>query len=320
MNNDLRKQEHKKNQELESIFPEMENILGSAEKIILDKYLAPQKKIYLIFGCARSGTTLLYQYLAATGLFTYPSNIISRFYYAPYIGARIQQLLIDFDSKNEIFKNSADINFNSTLGKSTGPLQPHEFWYFWNRFFEFKEIQKLNKEEINKVNWSLLKKELHAFESVFDKPILMKAMNLNWHIKDLATNFNNIHFIFIKRDTVYNAQSLLLAREKYFGNRNDWYSFKPPNYSGFSKLPIEEQLINQVNFTNNDIENQLEKLDSSKVSIINYTDFCKSPFKALNDFGIGFESYKIKNDINFRNGNEIKTDKKTFTRLLELNK
>lgn len=320
MDNNIRKQEHKKNQELENIFPEMEKVLGSAEKDILDNFSEPQKKIYLIFGCARSGTTLLYQYLAATGLFAYPSNIISRFYYAPYIGARIQQLLIDFDSKNEIFEGEKAIDFNSNLGKTSGPLQPHEFWYFWNRFFKFNEIQKLSKEQIQKVDWGLLKKELHAFESVFNKPILMKAMNLNWHIKDLTENIKNIHFLYIKRDTHYNAQSLLLAREKYFGNRNDWYSFKPPNYKEILKLNIEEQLVNQVVFTNNDIEKQLDNCDSSKVSVIKYSEFCEKPVKILEDIGVEFRKSKVKTDINFKNGNEIKTDLKTFNKLLELSK
>ena len=41
---------------------------------------APQRPVLLTQGVPRSGTTLLYQRLAHTGLFTYPSNLVARFY------------------------------------------------------------------------------------------------------------------------------------------------------------------------------------------------------------------------------------------------
>ena len=71
-------------------------------------------------------------------------------------------------------------------------------------------------ERIMKITTFL--KELHALEKASGKPILMKAMNLNWNLLDLKLKLPNIHFIYIKRDILYNAQSLLNARNKFFGN------------------------------------------------------------------------------------------------------
>lgn len=281
MENSRRIKTYKKNAALEVIFPEMQAMLGPVESGLLEKYEKPTKPILFIVGCARSGTTLLYQYLANSGLFGYPSNFISRFFYAPYVGIRLQQMLIDADRNGEIFQINSENIFISNLGKTFGPKQPHEFWYFWNRFFQFKELQQLSREELLSVDWPLFLKELHAMETAFGLPLLMKAMNMNWHINELAKRSNNIHFLFIKREVLYNAQSLLLARDKFFGNLEEWYSFKPENYYDLKKLLPWEQTVEQVISTNMAIEEQLKNLNESRYTILNYKDFCRKPADLL---------------------------------------
>jgi len=315
MDNNSRKIDHKKHKDLENIFPELEKLLGNTEKSILNNYSKPQKKMYLIVGCARSGSTLLFQYLSKTGYFAYPTNFLSRFYYAPYIGYRLQQALIDFDEKGEIFqKQSTQNKFSSNLGKTKGPKEAHEFWYFWNRFFKFKDLQQLNEEEINKVDWNLFLKELHAFESVANKPILMKAMNLNWNLLDLKKQIPNIHFIYIKRDIVYNAQSLLQSRKSFFGNYDDWYSFKTPNYHTIKNLPNEEQVVEQVYSNNKAIEDQLSKIDSNDITQINYLDFCESPSSVIKDLNLKGASITAFETI-FKHGNIKKLPDEIFKKL-----
>lgn len=317
MENNRRKYEHKKNASLERIFPELEKILGTSEKTVLERFKAPEKKVFLIVGCARSGSTLLYQYLADTNYFFYPTNFLSRFYYSPYIGYRIQQALIDFDFNGEIFPNEqANIPFVSSLGKTKGPKQPHEFWYFWNRFFKFGDTQKLSEDEINNVDWETFLKELHALEIASEKPLLMKAMNLNWNLTDLKKKIPNIHFIFIKRNLLYNAQSLLMARKKFFGNCDEWYSYRPPNYESLKNTPIEEQVIEQVIASDSAIEKQLKEMRTSEYSIVDYSDFCKSPSVILDDFnkkGILIESDK--NELSFENQDIQKIENNLFKSL-----
>ncbi|MFT4802970.1 MAG: hypothetical protein ACI9YE_000156 [Psychroserpens sp.] len=305
MDNINRQDDHKKHKQLEKIFPELENILGKSEEIILDGFSIPKKKVYLIIGCARSGSTLLYQYLANTGYFVYPTNFLSRFYYAPYIGYRLQQALLDFDVKGEIFQQQeSNKNFTSNLGKTKGPKEPHEFWYFWNRFFKFKELQQLSEDEINDVDWSLFLKELHALEEAANQPILMKAINLNWNLKDLKERIPNVHFVYIKRDVVYNAQSLLVSRNNFFGNYEEWYSFKTPNYHYLKKLAPAVQVVEQVITNNLDIEKQLLSIEEVNKTTITYSDFCNQPSSVIEDLNkkgadiVGYDSV-----FNFKNGN-----------------
>jgi hypothetical protein len=301
MENYKRAQNHKKNLNLENIFPELEKILGPAESLLLKGIEKPKLPIIFIVGCARSGTTLIYQFLASLGVFCYPSNLLSRFYYAPYIGARIQQLLVDYDKKEEIFRDKNGIGFNSELGKTFGALAPHEFWYFWNRFFLFKNKQQLSIHNLKLVDTQTFLKELAAIQTVFEKPLVMKAMNMNWHIPFLAGLNENIHFLFVKRKTEYNAQSLLLTRKKFFGDYKQWYSFKPPNYDHLIVKGFVEQVVEQVKSTNDAINEGLKKIDKSSFTIVEYEKFCESPLKEIKSI---FHNLEIK----FPKGN----DKKIF--------
>ncbi|MCA6073429.1 sulfotransferase [Fulvivirga sedimenti] len=297
MEDKKRSLDHKKIKELENIFPEMIRLLGPSEMKAIEELTEPKHPVLLIVGCARSGSTLLYQYMAASGICGYPSNLISRFYYAPYIGARVQQLLTDFDMRNEILGKDLSIQFNSELGKTRGALQPHEFWYFWNRFFEFSGVQKLLNAELEKVDISLLNKELAGLQNVFNKPLVLKAMNLNWHIDFLANASEKFRFIFLERNIADNATSLLNARIKYFGDINEWYSFKPPTFDDICKLAPHEQVVEQVIANNEIIAEQLKKLDSARYSIIRYDEFIARPQQILgemfNHFGVQYSNEQL---------------------------
>ena len=58
-----------------------------------------------------------------------------------------------------------------------------------------------------------------------------------------------IVLLHLDRHPFYNVQSLLLAREKYFGNRDGWYSIKPPEYEQLANLTPIEQVVGQVYHT-----------------------------------------------------------------------
>lgn len=282
MDNDKRLSGHQKNNELEFV-------LKTLEKTIIDPaktatYKSDYPKIFIV-GCARSGSTLLSQLLANYSDWCYPTNLMSRFYYAPYVGAMIQKMLYDLDDKEELFgKQTTKLNnFKSTLGKTKDALSPNEFWYFWRRFFKFDNIQKMSDEELENVDVYYFLNSIHSIQDVFKKPLFMKAMILNWHIDFLYNKVPNSYFIYIKRDTIYNAQSLLKARENFFGNLDEWYSFKPPEFNQIIKKTPVQQVINQVNVTNSAIETQLYKIDASKHISITYEDLCANPVNTLSD-------------------------------------
>lgn len=283
MSNEIRSEKHRRNIELEKTLECLQSLIEPVELEKIKDYKFPKLPVIFIVGCARSGSTLLLQYLAETKLFAYPSNLISRFYYAPVIGAMIQRVLVDLDFKNELLGESMKLEnaYGSTLGKTEGALSPNEFWYFWRRFFVFNDIQKISSVEISQEVKQVFLRELAGIQEIFRKPIVMKGMIMNWEIPLLADFSDNFYFIHIKRDVVSNAVSLLNARKEYYSDVSKWYSFKPPNYQSLTELAPEEQVLHQVLETNKEIEEGLSAIGSTRSFCTTYEDFCTDPVSIL---------------------------------------
>ncbi len=266
-----------RSEKLENVLGELNALLSPVQEEVNRRFEKPEHPVLLIVGCARGGTTLLMQWLANTGVVAYPTNLASRFYAAPYIGARVQQAFTDLDKGNEIFGSAASASFASNLGKTRGPVEPNEFWYFWRRFFQFGEIQVLSDEALNKVDGARFLAELASFEAALGKPLVLKAMIMNWHLPLLARLLEGAIFLFVRRDPVFNAQSLLMSREKFFGTYDKWYSFKPPEYPQLMERDPYGQVAGQVYYTNRAVARGLEQVAPERVLNIGYRDFCRSP-------------------------------------------
>ncbi|MCB9042754.1 MAG: sulfotransferase [Chitinophagales bacterium] len=280
MENYKRLEKHKKLDEVENILKILNNyITDPAEN---EKYSSNQPIIFIV-GSPRSGTTLMSQFLANYTNFCYPSNFISRFYYAPKIGALLQKLMFDLDNRQELcasIKN--EIPFNSDLGKTKNALSPNEFWYYWRRFFQFSdEKQQFTTEDYKLANFSGFENGLRSIQDIYKTPIFLKGLMLNWHIELIHKHISNSFFIFTERDLADNAQSILEARLNYFGNTNEWFSFKPEEYDDIKNLSPEEQVVAQVFYTNKAIKNELKKIPNSNYIHVPYKNFCTNPVSIL---------------------------------------
>jgi len=311
--NSERTDRFKRNIDLEELIDEINIIFRNIRKEAFPVVKKPVYPIILINGVARSGTTLLLQWMSKSGLFAYPTNFLSRFYGSPYIGGKIQQLIFDkrYNFNNELYDFSEKIDFHSDLGKTKGPLAPNEFWYFWRRFFKFDDIQRLSKEQEKSTDIKTFLYELASIEKVFNKPIVMKGMIINWNIPFVSKISEKILFIHIKRDPIHNMRSLLEAREKYFGNKDRWYSFKPPEFERLKLLSPMEQVAGQVFFTNKAIEDGLKKIKKNRSIEIKYEEFCENPNeiykkieRMLNDNGY-LVNHNYKSEEKFENKNNI---------------
>lgn len=274
-----RRRGFQRNQDLERLLGEINNILGSVEHKIIDGYRMPKHPVILIVGAPRSGSTLLMQWLAYSGWFAYPTNLLSRFYGAPCIGAKIQQMMTDprFNFRDELFDLNEQIAFVSHLGKTKGSLAPNEFWYFWRRFFPQKAFEYIDEHSIKAADSTKFTAELAGLEAVFGKPFAMKGHIANLQISYIAGILEKVLFIFVERHPFYNIQSLLEAREKYFGDRKAWYSFKSREYDRLQELDPIEQVAGQVYFANRAVEKGLGQINAVKGLRVSYEQFCAAP-------------------------------------------
>jgi hypothetical protein len=277
-----RTQAFRRNPGLEGLLGTLNNWLACSENTALEQCSAgtDDHPVIFIMGPHRSGSTLFLQWLANIGVTAYPTNLLSRFYGAPLIGAHIQLLLTDprFSFRNEIVDFNSPISYESENGKTKGALAPNEFWYFWRRFLPFGELDYLPDEELLRVvDREKLVGELTALTRVFGKPFALKSMILNYNIPFLDATFKKALFIQIRRDPVTNVASILEARKRQLGSENEWYSFKIPEYPQLKDLDPVTQSAGQLHCINKAVTLGMSKVAEERKLIVQYEDFCANP-------------------------------------------
>jgi hypothetical protein len=280
--NEERTELFRRNPHLESLLEQLNTILQGVSIEQLPQYDAPRYPIIFVVGGPRSGTTLIMQWLAASGLFGYPSNLLARFYQAPYIGALIHEML--FNPKLQYKNDFTDLkpytlesSFNSDLGKTSGAAAPNVFWYFWRRFFDFGECPYLNQQQQRSADTKAFVKELAALESVFAKPFALKGIIVNWNLDFINRLFDKVLFIHVRRIPSYQMQSILRARERFRGDRQLWWGFKPPDFETLKLPTAEEQVAAQVFFTRKAIARSFGAISNERYLEVDYEQFCETP-------------------------------------------
>lgn len=277
-----------------------------------------------IIGNPRSGTTFFTECLANSGCFSYPTNTLARFSYAPYIGALVQQLLFnkDFDPLNELNYTDSSILFNSNLGKTSGFLAPNEFQHFFRNYISNYFPEYIKQEEFKTIDFEDMKRNLCLIENVFQKPFITKAIMVQYNLADFYKEIPNSIFFYLKRDPFYVMQSIYMAREKYYGDLSKWWSVKPKEYESLKNKDVYHQIAGQVYHTDLSIQQSLEQIPEDKKLLVDYEDFCENPqkyFQKIKELykekNIEFISDNISNDNLFQNSNSLKIEKSEFNRL-----
>lgn len=288
-----------RNNDLEVLLKELNSLLSFAEANIVSEYEAPAFPMIFIMGPHRSGTTLLMQWLANTGLIAYPTNLLSRFYEAPIIGAKTQLLLTDsrYNFRDELGEFAQKTAYKSENGKTKGVLAPNEFWYFWRRFLPAPGRDVWTDEELRtSMDTQSMLAELAGMMDVFQKPFAAKGLLFNYNIPFLDSIFDKAVFIQIKRDPVTNVASVLEARKHQLGSEASWYSFKIPEYEELKNLDPITQAAGQIHYINKAVSEGMAKVADQRKIIVQYEDFCANPHIVFQQI---FEKLDLNIDLDY---------------------
>jgi len=266
------------NEKLNALLSELKELLSPIQMTI-DCPSQPQWPVGCIIGNPRSGSTLLLQFMASTGMFSYPTNVLTRFAYAPYIGALIQKML--FNSKYDFHGDFADIqsqiNFTSELGKSKGALATNEFQHFFRNYMPNFDVEWLNDDALKKVDCKALAKGLASIEKAFNQPFITKANILQYNLEFFDREISSLFYMYIKRVPIFIMQSILISRQKYYDTRDIWLSVKPKEYEHLKDMDIYHQIAGQVYFTEMAIEDGLRYVSERNKLTIEYESLCEDP-------------------------------------------
>jgi LPS sulfotransferase NodH len=277
MSNDGRSRDFRRNGRLESLLELLNDSLKTATR---PRSSGVDRPILLVVGAPRSGTTYCMQWLAASGAFAYPSNFIARLWSAPFVGALIQEMLAnpEFDFRGELGDLVAGpVQTVSELGKTKGLLGPNEFWYFWRNIFPGDGDIGIDLSTAASGDFDRFAGDVSRLSDVFGKPLAMKGMIVNYQLEILARRLKNTLFLFLDRDPLETALSLLRARRHFYGSIEDWYSFRPPNYAELECLDPYTQVVEQVQGARRAVWTQLRALEAGRWLRVLYEDLCREP-------------------------------------------
>ncbi len=222
-----------------------------------------------IVGVPRSGTTLITQILAACTDVGYVNNLMARFWKVPAVGATLS---------NEIIKRRVFTGY-SNYGQTGLIEEPHEFGAFWRRALNYNDmVQKDTDEDID---WTGLISTLNKISSVFNKPVLYKVFQLYWHLYTFHQHMPNSKWIWVKRNPVENALSLLRLKKDRQGSIDEWYSAMPLSAKDYIGTDPLLQVAAQVRLIEQWLEGELKRIEKESVIILDLDQLCKNPVSVV---------------------------------------
>ena len=254
----------------------------------LDIRVETKRPILLIVGAPRSGTTIMLQWLAHVGFAT-PSNIAARFPVNPYFAGLLQRLMSDpaLDFRNELFVPPAVECFRSEYGKTSGLLAPHEFSFYFRRFFPVGFGEPiLDRSDCDTTGFIA---GLQLFAAAMERPVALKGLLIQY-MMDIFAEEPTVFFLHVHRNEADNVCSLLRHRQIVAGDSREWISVKPPQYDLLKTLCPVDQVAGQVHFTNEEIRQQATSLPQERFRSVSHEAFCENPASLFAEIGSAFEA------------------------------
>lgn len=225
-----------------------------------------------VIGAPRSGTTLLTQLVCSHLEVGCVNNLIAAFWRAPVYGVRLSQKLI---------ARQPPSSFQSDCGRTSGLHEPHEFGYFWTDLLGYKEMLEDGERDAS-IDWKRVRRVLINMTHAFGRPAAFKSFLLGWHIGSIQKALPRTCFVFIQRDPLQNAISILKMRRRYVGSPHRWAGLKPSQYAWLKDEPYWKQVAGQVFFVNQSFQREMGKA-SRRVLQVGYDRVCADPRSVLQD-------------------------------------
>lgn len=269
--NSIRKKNFYKNETDEAYLLEINKALSISENLGYAIKDEPDFPLIFGFGIPRSGTTLLGQILAYGLNAGYINNFSARFWLAPVTGIRLSKIILG---------NSKSMDFTSNYATTKDLTSIHEFGYFWRHWLHLNETSDFknfkDKEDI--IEWEKLKYTLINMQDQYKGVFVMKNLFGAYHLDKIIEVLKKVIYVYVERDELDTAVSILDARRKFHDNLNTWWSTLPPNHENLLGLNYVDQITGQIislqRYYNSTIDNSVYRDNIIKIK---YDDLTKYP-------------------------------------------
>ena len=271
--NQYRKESYKKDEKQENFLDEFNKYLLKKE---INEYKDfPVKYPFLfVIGAPRSGTTLLTQLIANTFDVSYINNLSARFFLAPLHGIRFSKTVLG---------ESRESAFRSDYARTQGLHEIHEFGYFWRYWLNkhsFDDITKAKEKEAE-IDWGGVKKVLSTIQNETGRPFVFKNIYGSYHMQKFVDILQKAIFIYIERDELDTAVSILNARKKYNTDLNIWWSYQPLEYERLKNLDYWSQIAGQIYYLQRFYKKEMNELPEENYLTLSYKQMCNDPASVI---------------------------------------
>lgn len=248
-----RRERFRKAPDLENVLLQMNRALEPIEKASYqDRELA--YPLVFVFGLPRSGTTVLTQLLSQCLDLGFINNLMARFWLAPVMGVRLSRTLVEETSES---------SFESKFGATERISDIHEFGYFWRHWLKKESLEDVENAKAleGSIDWTGLRRVLANLQHEFGKAMVFKNIFGSYHLATLEETLDKVVYVYIERDPLDVAVSILKAREEFYGDLNQWWSYAPPEYRKLLDLDYRQQIAGQIHYLKKFYRQELENLE-----------------------------------------------------------
>lgn len=256
------------------------------EKRQLSKECPTRHPLVLIVGAPRSGTTLVYQALAAFLNASCPTNLTSMFPKSSLTAARIQSWM----------PISQRPDFTNFYGQTTRLNDPNDAFHLWNRWLGSDRYHPA--DSISETTARDMNQFLTAWTATFNKPFLCKNNRNAFAIELLAQQLPDATFVVVRRNPLYVAQSLIIARQKVQGDKAKGWGLQSVS-SGEENDPLSyvDDVCRQIVEIDTEMNRQLATVCSERIVEITYEGFCEDPAHTIRQVASGIAGLELNTRI-----------------------
>jgi len=253
----------------------VERMLSPIERRLVQRASDPLR-IIVIVGPARSGTTLLYQCIAARFRVGYVTNLVGRFPNAPVCASLISRL---------IPRNSSREMFQSAYGKGKGlggVNQGHSIWTRW--FDESNPQSSLSTEQT-----AQLRGTLRGLQGSRGIPLVIKWPGFSAHMRPLMEAIPEAAMIRVRRNPLHICKSVYKGRIDLTGSATRPISRTPDGYHLQNEPDPIRSVCNYVYSIEHELDSILSEFPRQHY-VISYEELCRAPEKTMCGISRWFQS------------------------------
>lgn len=251
------------------------HLLGRLESVLAPDSSEPLRHPPIFFlGAPRSGSTLAVQVITDTLDVGYISNRHCQWFGAPALAEMLFHPT----------RNRPVSNYQSRHGVTDGWYAPAECGEWWYRFFRRKPAY-MRLDEVDEAKMLAFRRSVAALTNAFDRPLVFKNLYASLRIQAIAHYLPESLFIVTHRNEVDNGHSLLEGRQRVFGDYETWWSMEPPEVDILKKLPVSEQVIEQIRHIHSQIDADLAtaSVSDGRRFDFSFEGFCARPVRLISD-------------------------------------